>query len=106
MDCRGEGSHCCRTARLTGEQLTAYLERERVKLAIAEAQRSGARLAQACRVIGISSRIVERWRQDEALHIPARSCADGLLRVRATRAVSFGLAGWVQGGVGTEPGKT
>jgi transposase-like protein len=30
--------------------------------AIAEAQLQGARMAQACRVVGISARTVERWR--------------------------------------------
>ena len=30
--------------------------------AIAEAQVAGARLAQACRLVGISARTVERWR--------------------------------------------
>src|SRR5512134_3875918 len=37
-------------------------EREVILAAIAEAQLRGARLAQACRVVGISARTVERWR--------------------------------------------
>ena len=30
--------------------------------AIADAQRAGARLAPACRIVGISARTIERWR--------------------------------------------
>ena len=32
--------------------------------AIAEAQGDGARLAQACRVVGLSMRTIERWRNE------------------------------------------
>jgi putative transposase len=36
--------------------------------ALAEAQQSGARLAKACQVVGISSRTVERWRNHPECH--------------------------------------
>jgi hypothetical protein len=50
-------------SRLSGEQLTAYLEREGVKLADFEQWRLAlARLMAACKVVGISARTIERWR--------------------------------------------
>ena len=39
-------------------------ERQMMLAAIAEAQSAGARLAQACRVIGLSIRTIERWRNE------------------------------------------
>lgn len=39
-------------------------ERQMMLSAVAEAQAGGARLAQACRVIGLSTRTIERWRNE------------------------------------------
>ena len=46
-------------------------ERDLILSAIATARSSGARLAPACRIVGVSARTIERWRTDLAVMIVA-----------------------------------
>jgi putative transposase len=60
--------------------------------AIAEAQLRGARLAQACRVVGISARTVERWRArpggDDGRCGPHRRPHNALSRLEEAQVLS------------------
>ncbi|HUQ01854.1 MAG TPA: hypothetical protein VM261_05125 [Kofleriaceae bacterium] len=60
--------------------------------AIAEAQRNGARLAAACRVVGISVRTVERWRGrpggDDRRAGPHRRAANALTPLEQARVLA------------------
>jgi len=67
-------------------------ERQLILCAIDEAQARGARLAQACRIVGISTRTIERWRDrpggDDRRHGPHRRPRNALSLIEESQLVT------------------
>jgi hypothetical protein len=56
--------------------MTAHEEREQVIVLLNESMTAGARQAQACEVLGLSERTVQRWQTGETVHCDQRPLRD------------------------------
>jgi putative transposase len=56
--------------------MTIYEERQQVIVLLNEAMAAGARQAQACEVLGLSKRTLQRWQTGETVHCDQRSLRD------------------------------